>query len=402
MGDDFSVNCGSTDEQSAAYNDILPEGECCNQRASTGIAENLDEILTLNSINKSQFMVIEEGEYISDNEYNCMPSLEPTLDLHNFFPLTSDPVNENIPHDEYIVPLDMDTVQDTSLPNVLSNEESENGLGKETDEQQLQLEDNVCNKRKQKTAPDTRQRNVRNRQRMSGNAYKTTAGKIIGDKVFKPVDNCSYRFQCTKQFPPEQQKALFEEYCGLCDSGRQKSYISSLVSEGNVKHHKKRNIDSGRVNNESHFYSMPCVSGASEICSSILSYFKQLLDTVNHIITYSDTAQDQNRNQYIAAVMYTINKLQNVETINVKFMEFGHSYLEVDSMHATTEWACHHRQVFTSKRIPISVAKKKDMPYLLRTGAMPTDYAAFIEGIPCNKGIRDLVPYREGNDEDLS
>ncbi|KAJ8898174.1 hypothetical protein PR048_003534 [Dryococelus australis] len=284
MRDDCSVYCGSTDEQSAAYSDIQPEGECCNQITSTGIAENLDEILTLNSISNSQFTVTEEGEYIvtsennddsqillhhqSDNVYNCMSNLEPTLDLQNLVPVTSDTVNVNgnNPHNnEYIVPLDKENVRDTSnepdgLPNVLSNEESENGLGKESDEQQR----------------------------------------------------------------------------GLGDSGRQKGYIASLLSEENVKRHMKRNINSGRVKNKSRFYSVPRVS-----------------------------ALDASRKTKKSKPLYW------------------------DTIELTQKYP---------ERIPVSVAKKKDLLHLPRTGVMPTDYAAFIEGIPFKKGIRDLVPYQEGSD----
>ncbi|KAJ8893594.1 hypothetical protein PR048_006194 [Dryococelus australis] len=259
---------------------------------------------------------------------------------------------------------------------------------------------------------------------MSGKAYKTTTGKIIGEKVFKPVDNCSCKFQCTKQIPPEYQKALFKENWVLGESGLQK------VSEENVKRRWKRNIDSGRVKNKYRFYSMPCVSA------------EKLRDTVNHIVTYSDTAGGQNRNQYNAAVMlYAINKLQNIETIDVKYMESGHSYLEqtpcilplnepvitekcthppsmiyfkfelsdadfmtLDASRKTKKskllcWNTIETQKYP-ERIPVSVAKKKNLLHLLRTGVIPTEYVAFIEGIPYKKGIRDLVSYQEGSDEE--
>lgn len=713
------------DEQSVLYINIQPEGECCNKIATTGVAEDREEILTLNSTNASQCLVIEEGEYIVTSENPSVHNLETILDIQPIIPVTNDTVNEDL----------------RFLQGGLGHEiELANDLEIDTDGQQVQQNHNICRKRKRKADPDSWERNIRKRQRMSGKTYTSRTGKVIEEKVFQPVDNCSCRFQCTKQIPPERQKALFDEYWGLGDSGRQKCFISSLVSEENVKRHRKRKIDSGRVKNKSRFYSLPCVSGeksrvclkffcsvfqisfqiidlalkhcsssgiyvgtdgrigrpapnatsedrvrhvkkhidsfprmeshycrkyskklylspelnvaelyrlycneycqretiipvsesvyraifrsyepplstyvpkkdrctkckryyeatdkteleeefqnhfrrkseamkmkeedmkkgvletsqititfdlqavlsipfagdsqiyyrrklnvynftiydsdkngycylwdetngmkgASEIGSAILSYLKQLPDTVTHVTTYSDTAGGQNRNQYIAAAMlYAINNLENIETIDVKYMESGHSYLEADSMHATIERARRHRQVYTPRewclliemarkkprpyivkmltfndihdlqtlaskvmvntkitadgspvrwlkikwlrfvkeepsiiyfkyelsdpnfmtldtsratkkskpfcwnaieltpkyreRMPVSVAKKKDLLHLLRTGVIPADYAAFIEGIPCKKGVRDLVPYQEGSDDE--
>jgi len=36
-------------------------------------------------------------------------------------------------------------------------------------------------------------------------------------------------------------------------------------------------------------------------------------------------------------MLCAVNRIDNIETIDVKFMESGHSYLEADTMHATIE-----------------------------------------------------------------
>ncbi|KAJ8871291.1 hypothetical protein PR048_027599 [Dryococelus australis] len=386
-----------------------------NDFASSSHQNNDDKgNISIASMQKGEYILTSENNddsqvliyYQSDNENNCMPSLELTLDPQSLVPVTRDSVNGNIYRDnEVIMPLDKEniiiTIQDTShepdeLANTLSNEESENGLRKETDELHVQLEDNVCNKRKRKADPDPWQRNVRKRQRMSGKACKTTTGKIIGDNIFKPVDSCSCRFQCTKKIPPEHQKAHLKNIGVLMirygktisfqiidlalkhrstigsdcvgRDGRTRRPAPNATSEDRIGHCKRYYEATDKTELEEEFQThfrrkseamkmkeedmkkgaldktqititfdllvVLCVpfAGDSQI------YYRPIPDTVDHIVKYSDTAGCQNRNQYITSVMlYATNKLQNLETIDLKFMEPGHSYLEADSMHATID-----------------------------------------------------------------
>ncbi|ELU13042.1 hypothetical protein CAPTEDRAFT_203816 [Capitella teleta] len=78
--------------------------------------------------------------------------------------------------------------------------------------------------------------------------------------------------------------------------------------------------------------------GSSEIASCLERYMASLPSTVNHITFYSDTAGGQNRNQINAAMflMY-LKKHPSVHTIDQKFMESGHSQMEVDCVHSTVE-----------------------------------------------------------------
>lgn len=54
---------------------------------------------------------------------------------------------------------------------------------------------------------------------------------------------------------------------------------------------------------------------------------------------YSDTCGGQNRNQFVAAaLLYSVKNLP-IDFIEQKFLESGHTYMEVDSMHACIERA---------------------------------------------------------------
>ncbi len=81
--------------------------------------------------------------------------------------------------------------------------------------------------------------------------------------------------------------------------------------------------------------------GSSEIGSCLLRYIKSLPSTVNKVIFYADTCGGQNRNQNIfALLLYAVNAAaEHIESIDLKFMESGHSTMEADSMHGAIERA---------------------------------------------------------------
>lgn len=81
--------------------------------------------------------------------------------------------------------------------------------------------------------------------------------------------------------------------------------------------------------------------GSSEIGSCLLEYLQNCLpDDITHVTLFSDTTGGQNRNQNLAALFtYAVQNLKNVEIIEQKFLEPGHTYMEVDSMHSCIESA---------------------------------------------------------------
>lgn len=53
--------------------------------------------------------------------------------------------------------------------------------------------------------------------------------------------------------------------------------------------------------------------------------------------SFSDTCAGQKRNQFVAAAMLSGVATTNLETINLKYMESGHSNLEMDCIRVTIE-----------------------------------------------------------------
>lgn len=107
--------------------------------------------------------------------------------------------------------------------------------------------------------------------------------------------------------------------------------------------------------------------GSCEIGSCLFYYLSsQLPKTVTELSIFSDTCSGQNRNQYISALLlWAVQKVDHLQIIEQKFLESGHSHMEVDSMHAAIENA--------SKNISInSVSDWKNVFRLARSKRIKT------------------------------
>ena len=80
--------------------------------------------------------------------------------------------------------------------------------------------------------------------------------------------------------------------------------------------------------------------GTNEIASILLSYLHNLPRSVRHFTSFSDTCAGQNRNKFVAAAMlHAVQQIDHLETIDLKYMESGHSYMEVDSIQQFDNWS---------------------------------------------------------------
>jgi len=102
---------------------------------------------------------------------------------------------------------------------------------------------------------------------------------------------------------------------------------------------------------------------SSEIATCLLKYITQLPETVTHVstFTFSDTCGGQNRNKNImTAMLYAVNTIENINIIDLTFMESEHSYLEADSMHATIGTAKRNKKMYDTREwaLLFSLARK--------------------------------------------
>ena len=91
-------------------------------------------------------------------------------------------------------------------------------------------------------------------------------------------------------------------------------------------------------------------------------------ETVTYISTFSDTRAGQNRNNFIvAAMLYAVQKVENIKTVDLKYMESGDSYLEADSIHSAIESSKCNQSIYTTTEweILIKACRRKPRHYVV-------------------------------------
>ena len=64
-----------------------------------------------------------------------------------------------------------------------------------------------------------------------------------------------------------------------------------------------------------------------------------------------------------AALLHVVQQIDYFETIDLKYMESGLSYMEVDSMHATIENARKHQRIYTPREWEVVIRGARKIPY---------------------------------------
>lgn len=78
--------------------------------------------------------------------------------------------------------------------------------------------------------------------------------------------------------------------------------------------------------------------GSCEIGTCLGIYIDSLPSNVEHVTIFSDTCGGQNRNIQVAAfLLHLVAVHPTLKTIEQKFLESGHSFMEADSMHSAIE-----------------------------------------------------------------
>ena len=84
----------------------------------------------------------------------------------------------------------------------------------------------------------------------------------------------------------------------------------------------------------------------NEIATCLLRYFQTLPKTTTHVSSFSDTCGGQNRNIHTSSAMLYAVQATYIQVIDLKYMESGHSSIEVDSMHLAIEKARKHQRIY--------------------------------------------------------
>ena len=106
--------------------------------------------------------------------------------------------------------------------------------------------------------------------------------------------------------------------------------------------------------------------GSNEIGSLLYLYLKEHVPAdVKHVIVTSDSTVSQNRNQYITSMLLlAVQCLPNIETIEQKFLEPGHTEMEVDSMHSAIDFQRKHLHISSPYEWPVVLqTARRERPY---------------------------------------
>ena len=106
--------------------------------------------------------------------------------------------------------------------------------------------------------------------------------------------------------------------------------------------------------------------GSCEIFSCLEKYIETLPATVSNVILFSDACAGQNKNQFLTCALHNILQSQKscLLQIHQKYLQSGHTQMEVYSVHATIERAAKGSSIFVPRDWVnvIALARKKN-PY---------------------------------------
>jgi hypothetical protein len=105
--------------------------------------------------------------------------------------------------------------------------------------------------------------------------------------------------------------------------------------------------------------------GSCEIASCLWKWLNSIPATVTHVILYCDCCSGQNRNVQIATMLLSAVKCLHIQTIDLKFLESGHTQMEVDAMHATIERVSKSVDIFIPRdwQLIAATARRDGKPY---------------------------------------
>ncbi|CAH1974749.1 unnamed protein product [Acanthoscelides obtectus] len=110
--------------------------------------------------------------------------------------------------------------------------------------------------------------------------------------------------------------------------------------------------------------------GANEISSCIYRFIKSIPERTDHLIFYSDTCGEQNKNFIVMNMFqYVVHTHATVNRIDHKFLVPGHTHLECDIDHSVIERA--------KKKTSISIHVPRDWYQLVRTANKKDKFSVF-------------------------
>ncbi|CAC5414853.1 unnamed protein product [Mytilus coruscus] len=104
--------------------------------------------------------------------------------------------------------------------------------------------------------------------------------------------------------------------------------------------------------------------GACEITTCLYLQMLSLTPNIKNVTLYSDACAGQNRNQFtVTGLMHAVINLPNIEIIDHKFLESGHTQMECDNMHSAIEFAKKKTEIYIPSQWATVVRMARTNPY---------------------------------------
>ena len=88
--------------------------------------------------------------------------------------------------------------------------------------------------------------------------------------------------------------------------------------------------------------------GSCEIATCLYSWPHRLPNVIQEVSFFSDTCSGQNRNKNVLALLiYLVHTEKRFQIITQNFLESGHTFMEVDSMHSAIESESKYREIYS-------------------------------------------------------
>nr|CAH7732292.1 unnamed protein product [Callosobruchus chinensis] len=160
-----------------------------------------------------------------------------------------------------------------------------------------------------------------------------------------PAKESYYRFIFCTEFNLEFHKP-HSDTCNTCDrlnnlikNTRNDQANNNYTLELELHHRKvqsvtaakKRDLEYAKQNSET--VRLICFDLEKTIATPLLTtnkYIQDLPTQITHLICYSDSCGGQNKNKNIAKLLMFLVQSSQLQTIDHKFFESGHSYMECD------------------------------------------------------------------------
>ncbi|CAH1163448.1 unnamed protein product [Phaedon cochleariae] len=138
--------------------------------------------------------------------------------------------------------------------------------------------------------------------------------------------------------------------------------------------------------------------GSNDICTALNMYIKKIDDenSTEELFLFCDSCSGQNKNSLILSMIkYTLDKCKHLNSIEVNYLIPGHTYMPVDSVHATIERSLKGRIIYAPSEWPTVIKFSRKDEKLKPFEAIALQHSDFMDWKPVQKKYFLIIRAKE-------